>query len=171
MQLNKEDGGNRKFILVEMEDYAETITAERVKRVMQGVPESKNFKEGLGGAFDFYELGKPLFHSDGMLNEEVEEQKIRDYIWFTETRSTQLPELAPAQTNAEKHLLGVHEGCGLYFYYLPNEETILNLAFLSQIQTKAESYIIYADELLLTQDQLRQLNIVFKKIPRDITRL
>ena len=36
LNLNKQDGGNRKFILIEMEDYAETITAERVKRVING---------------------------------------------------------------------------------------------------------------------------------------
>jgi len=34
LNLNRQDGGNRKFILIEMEDYAETITAERVKRVI-----------------------------------------------------------------------------------------------------------------------------------------
>ena len=28
LALNKEDGGDRKFILVECEDYADTITAE-----------------------------------------------------------------------------------------------------------------------------------------------
>ncbi|MFX5233381.1 DNA methyltransferase, partial [Acinetobacter baumannii] len=33
LNLNKQDGGNRKFILIEMEDYANSITAERVKRV------------------------------------------------------------------------------------------------------------------------------------------
>ena len=31
--MNKADGGHRKFILVEMMDYADSITAERVKRV------------------------------------------------------------------------------------------------------------------------------------------
>jgi len=36
LSLNKEDEGNRKFILVEMMDYAETITAERVKKVIKG---------------------------------------------------------------------------------------------------------------------------------------
>jgi adenine-specific DNA-methyltransferase len=35
LYLNQ-DGGNRKFILIEMEDYADTITAERVKRVIKG---------------------------------------------------------------------------------------------------------------------------------------
>ena len=38
LELNREDGGNRKFILVECEDYADSITAERVRRVINGVP-------------------------------------------------------------------------------------------------------------------------------------
>ena len=33
---NAKDGGNRKFILVECEDYADTLTAERVRRVIRG---------------------------------------------------------------------------------------------------------------------------------------
>lgn len=36
LEANKRDGGNRRFILVEMEDYADTLTAERVRRVMAG---------------------------------------------------------------------------------------------------------------------------------------
>ncbi len=51
LALNREDGGNRKFILVECEDYAADITAERVKRVIQGVPNAKDkaLAEGTGG--------------------------------------------------------------------------------------------------------------------------
>jgi len=33
LEQNKKDGGNRRFILCEMEDYADTLTAERVRRV------------------------------------------------------------------------------------------------------------------------------------------
>ncbi len=36
LELNKQDGGNRRFILVEMEDYADKLTAERVRRVIKG---------------------------------------------------------------------------------------------------------------------------------------
>ena len=36
LAANKHDGGNRRFILVEMEDYADRLTAERVRRVSQG---------------------------------------------------------------------------------------------------------------------------------------
>jgi adenine-specific DNA-methyltransferase len=40
LNANKKDNGNRRFILVECEDYAETLTAERVKRVINGYPYS-----------------------------------------------------------------------------------------------------------------------------------
>lgn len=36
LEANKRDGGNRRFILVEMEDYADSLTAERVRRVING---------------------------------------------------------------------------------------------------------------------------------------
>ena len=36
LEANKVDGGNRRFILVEMEDYADRLTAERVRRVING---------------------------------------------------------------------------------------------------------------------------------------
>ena len=62
LELNKEDGGDRKFILVECEDYADNITAERVRRVIKGVPGAReeNLKAGLGGHFAFCTLGKEL---------------------------------------------------------------------------------------------------------------
>lgn len=36
LQANQRDGGNRRFILVEMEGYADRLTAERVRRVING---------------------------------------------------------------------------------------------------------------------------------------
>ncbi len=62
LTLNKEDGGNRRFILVECEDYADSITAERVRRVIRGVPKArdKSLREGLGGSFTYCTLGEPI---------------------------------------------------------------------------------------------------------------
>lgn len=45
LNMNK-DGGHRKFILVEMMDYADSITAERVKRVISGYGEDKKAVPG-----------------------------------------------------------------------------------------------------------------------------
>lgn len=44
---NAKDGGNRKFILVECEDYADTLTAERVRRVINGYDYKGTQKEEL----------------------------------------------------------------------------------------------------------------------------
>lgn len=74
LNMNKADGGHRKFILVEMMDYADSITAERVKRVIQGYGAGKTGVEGTGGNFSFYDLGEPLLVGD-CLNEAVAPEK------------------------------------------------------------------------------------------------
>ena len=60
LALNKEDSNNRKFILIECEDYANTITAERVRRVINGIPDARDvaLRDGLGGEFMYCSLGE-----------------------------------------------------------------------------------------------------------------
>ena len=62
LALNAEDKGSRKVILVECEDYADKVTAERIRRVIKGVPEARdeNLRKGFGGAFAFCKLGNPV---------------------------------------------------------------------------------------------------------------
>ena len=166
LNMNKADGGNRKFILIEMMDYAETITAERVKHVIKGYSDV----EGTGGDFNFYELGEPLL-INGLLNEKVDIQNIREYVWFTETH-TKLKDALLRQgsgtTTDNEYFLGKHNQAAYWFYYKKNEETCLNYEFLSTMKTKADQYIIYADVCRLPESFLKEHNIVFKKIPREI---
>lgn len=166
LNLNKQDGGNRKFICIEMEDYAENITAERVKRVIKGYGEDKKAVEGTGGSFDFYELGQPLFNEDGNLNESVGIEKIRSYVWYTETKMA----FVEPENSDNKHFLGKKDETAYYFNYEPTEVTTLNHDFLATIKFKSEQYVIYADNCLLTKEFMSKHNIIFKKIPRDITR-
>lgn len=160
LNMNKRDGGSRQFILVEMMEYAETITAERVRRVMEGYGDTP----GTGGGFDYYELGQPLMLEDGNLNEAVDKDKIREYIWYMETRVEYAPQ-------AEPYLLGTIAGAAYYFYYEREGVTTLNTDFLARIGTRAERYIIYADRCALSDDELKRFGITFKKIPRDIAKL
>lgn len=224
LDLNQHDGGNRKFILIELMDYANTITAERVKRVISGyegkskqedilfseklnmtqlrkgeelveeanqvreenlenydtvsrptvkddclqvigTKENKEFVPGIGGTFSYYELGDPIL-IENELNENVGLNKIREYIYFTETRQ-QLPE----QKETEIELLGKHIDTAYYFYYDANSVTTLSREWLQNIKTTAESYVIYADLCTLSDRELGTFHITFKKIPRDITKL
>jgi adenine-specific DNA-methyltransferase len=165
LNLNKLDGGNRKYILVEMEEYAENITAERVKRVIKGYGEDKKAIKGTGGSFDFFNLGKPLFLDNDMLNEEVGLEKIREYVWFSETRKPY-----EKVNDKEEHLLGTTNSSAYYFYYYQDKLTTLDDSFMRNIKTKAEQYIIYADNCVLDEKLMQKYHITFKKIPRDITR-
>lgn len=167
LNLNKQDGGNRKFILVEMEDYANNITAERVKRVANGYGTGNKEVEGTGGNFDYYELGLPLFDENQNLNEQVGIGKIRAYIWFSETR-TSFKE--PNIKEDCLFLLGKKEEAVYYFIYEKEVLTTLDFDTLSTIKTKGEQYVIYADNCLLPKEFMAKNNIIFKKIPRDITR-
>lgn len=165
LNMNKADGGNRKFIMIEMMDYADSITAERVKRVINGYGEGKKAVEGTGGDFSFYELGEPIFYGD-MLNEEIGEDEIRKYVYFTETKQT----LAPRKAD-EPYYLGTHIDNAYYFYYEKEQITTLNNEFLNTIKTKAGAYVIYADLCTLSNNELEKYRITFKKIPRDISKL
>lgn len=162
LNLNKVDGGSRKFILIEMEEYAETITSERIRRVMKGYAD----KEGTGGSFDYYELGKPLFLDDGNLNEEVGLQKIRSYLFYTETKKP----LEEKKHKDNEAFLGKENDTAYYFHYLSDETTTLDHGFLATMKTKASQYVVYADNCLLTAAYLAKHNIIFKKIPRDVSR-
>ena len=165
LNMNKADGGHRKFILVEMMDYADSITAERVKRVIKGYGEGKKAVEGTGGNFSFYDLGEPLLVGD-CLNEAVAPEKIREYIWFMETKQPYAP-----PNGGNPYYLGKHNSTGYYFYYEPQRVTVLDYAFLSTITEKADGTVIYADRCAISEDKLAKMGVTFKKIPRDISKL
>ena len=87
LQLNKEDGGNRRFILVEMEsEVARGVTAERVRRVAQGYTNAKGeHVEGLGGSFRYAELGDLMFDRSGKIRDSVTFTELARHVYFVET--------------------------------------------------------------------------------------
>ena len=162
LQLNKVEGTNRKFLLIELEEYALTKTAKRVNEIIKGF----NQTAATGGSFDFFELGQPLFLDNSILNELVGVEKIRQYVYYTETKTP----LSKTKHKDNKHFLGKHNDTGYYFNYEQDEVTTLDHAFLATMKTKAEQYVIYADNCLLTKDFMTKHHIIFKKIPRDISK-
>lgn len=166
LNLNQQDGGNRTFILIEMEDYADTLTAERVRRVINGYAD----KPGTGGGFDFYSLGEPLFEENGYFSPSAGEADIRRYVWHAETRQPW-----PAGAAREKHpwLLGSHDGTDWWFCYDRERAVSLDLTLLATLKKDktGAAIVAYADYCTLPDDLLKKENIRFKKIPRDVPRL
>ncbi len=171
LKLNAQDGGNRRFILVEMMDYAENITAERVRRVINGYGQDNKTVAGLGGGFDYYTIGEPLFLENDNLNEAVGITAIRDYITYSEGIPTH--EQTTPDNPYNPYVLGLNREVAWVFFYETERVTTLDIEFLGTLQFgkhKPVSVIIYADKCLLSPEFMRKHNIRFKKIPRDITR-
>lgn len=162
LELNSEDDGHRQFILIEMEEYANTITAERIKRVINGY----RGHPPIDGSFDFICLGERLLREGGLINTSVDRKLLREYVWYTETQKPYQP-----QSSDNTYYLGRLSGTDIYFCYEPNSATTLDLEWLRSVSLKADSYIIYADSCALSREFLNKHNIVFKKIPRDIARV
>jgi len=173
LKLNAQDGGSRSFILCEMMDYAETITAERVRRVINGYGAGKKVVDGTGGGFDFYTVGAPLFKDDRNLNEEVGVEAIRDYVAYTENISTE-KRFSP-ENSISPYALGATETALIVFNYERDRVTALDIDFLATLEinnlpSRPEQFVIYADKCALDKDFLYKHGITFKRIPRDITR-
>ena len=173
LRLNQRDDGNRRFILCEMMDYAETITAERVRRVMDGYGEGKTKNEGLGGSFEYFELGEPLFLENELLNESVGIERIRQYVSYSER--IPLDQQLPITNNISPSALGVNEQTLWLFNYDENAVTSLDLDFLGslnlrELTQRPSQYVIYADKCVLETKFMQDHGITFKRIPRDILR-
>ena len=173
LKLNAQDGGRRQFILCEMMDYAEDVTAERVRRVINGYGEGDKAVSGAGGGFDFYDLGPTLFKEDKNLNEEVDVEAIRDYVAYTENIPAE--KRFTSNNSVSPYALGATDTALCVFFYEKDCVTTLDVDFLGQLKIKnlpsrPEQFVIYADKCALDKDFLYKHGITFKRIPRDITR-
>jgi adenine-specific DNA-methyltransferase len=180
LALNKEDGGNRKFILVEVEDYADKITAERVRRVIKGVPTAtdEQLREGLGGSFTFCELGQPI-SIDGLLKGTAlpDYATLASYVFYTATGATlQKPPKKPAID----FLIGQHNGHRIHLIYKPDKEFLRsNDAMLNsdRAETIAKSTpagsraLVFAAGKFMSQNELAAQRIEFSQLPYTLHRV
>ncbi len=167
LKQNRLDGGNRQFILIEMEDYADSLTAERVRRVIKGYDKGEEQTPGLGGGFGFFELGPEMFQEDGSINREVGLPAIRAYVWHAETGAS----MGPVDIESDPHYLGSHQGVAYYLCLDEHQSTVLDYSFLRSIRSHEDAYVIYADACVLSPEFLAARSIVYRKTPRDFPRI
>ena len=160
LELNSKDNGCRRFIEIEMMDYAENITAERIRKITTGFD---NYSP-INGSFSFYELGKPIFDSFGNLNGNLSLSEIKKFIYYTEVHDE-------LENECNDAYMGTKNSTSYYIFFDKDMPTCLDYETLSLIDKKASSYVIYADTCSLSKSFMEKKNIVFKKIPRDIQKL
>ena len=158
LELNKEDGGNRKFILVELEpEICKNITAQRVKKVIKGYEDVP----GTGGGFQYAVLDKKLFDSDGRINEDCTFEELASYIFFEETRT--ILDVKKIQ----KTLLNTYNDAEYHLIFKGIGKNSLDRKFLVSLD-RQKNKVIYADKCALDDSTLEKYNTVFKQIPYEV---
>jgi adenine-specific DNA-methyltransferase len=175
LRLNKQNGGKRRFVLVECEDYADKIMAERVRRVIKGVPKAKdeNLKKGLGGTFSYFELGKAIELESILSGDRLPTyEELARYIFYTATGE----EFDLKALNEQKHFVGESRNYKVYLFYKPDIEKLKNIA-LTLDRAKSigkpgkKRRLVFAPTKYLDQAHLDELRIDFAQLPFEIYEL
>ena len=171
LALNKEDGGNRRFVLVECEDYVDSLTAERVRRVAKGVPSAKDasIKAGLGGAFSYFRLGSPLRQQSILDGSNLPSyEKLAAYVFFTATGE----EFEPEKIRKKTWFIGRSRLYDVFLIYEADVDRLKDMALTLDVARKLprseRNRLVFAPTKYLDQEFLHRYRITFQQLPFQI---
>lgn len=179
LALNKEDGGSRKFILVECEDYADRITAERLRRVIAGVPKSNDdaLRAGLSGDFTFCTLGQEISLNGLLKGDQLPEyESLARYVFYTATGRT----LDTVAKPSADYCIGETDLYRVHLIYKPDREFLrsndsaLNAEMVERIAKRkedAKKALVFATAKFMGQRELTEQRIEFCQLPYAIHRV
>ncbi len=180
LALNKRDDGNRKFIVIECEDYADSITAERVRRVATGVSDAKDkfLRQGLGGSFTYCTLGDPI-EIEGMLSGDSLPSfpDLATYLHYTATGKSlgecDIKQIRPDGLFYQDELNDYYLMYEPDLRYLQSNEAILNEKRADRISNATstnKNAVVFAVGKYIGQRTLTEKRITFCQLPYELHR-
>lgn len=178
LSLNKRDDGKRRFILVEGEDYADEVTAERVRRVIHGASQAQNslLKSGFGGQFTYCSLGEPL-NLDSILTGEAlpAYDAIGPWLFHTATGEP----LSPSSIKADEWYLGESSAYHVWLIYksdltfLKSRDSALTLEVAEKISKarKGKKHLVFAPAKFVPNKMLLPLGVEHVTLPFGLFRI
>ena len=180
--LNKIQGASRKYILVETENYVETLTADRIRKAIKGFANHKEeiHKKGLGGSFTYCDLGDPIdmesFFGDSASMPAYDQ--LASYIAYTATGEA----LGKAPKKPAKDwFIGEVGGVRLYLIYKPDSgfmkghDAALDMDTVTTIaagnKTGKPSYVFAAAKYMGQTELTRDYDMTFCQLPYAIHRI
>ena len=201
LDLNKEDGGDRKFILVECENYADQITAERVRRVIKelskksikrkAMPDiSSATKELLSEkrsealcppptrGFTYCSLGDEISTTNMLKGRLPDYKQLAEYVFYTATGKSLT---MPAKTNPA-WFIGETKNYNFHLVYKPDvafltsKESALHsdlVETIGQFNKKSKkTSLVFAPASYITQKKLfKEYGIQFCQLPYAIHKI
>lgn len=170
LQLNEQDKGDRKFILLQMSEVTEEnpsknvckdITRERVKRVIT----QHEYKTG----FNYKKVGVPIDANSLLEGVLPTYKEFAKYVYYLSTGKA-LQEDSIDETN---NYIGSFQNQDIYLIYKQDMEELkksaLNLSFCDKsIKDRTRKNIVYAPACYLDDEYLSNYNVSFVSIPYNL---
>ena len=175
LALNTADGGDRRFLLVEMEEaIARDVTVPRLSTAIAGYDRERRGKAekvpALGGGFRYCTLGAPLFDAAGAISKEVRFAALAAHVYFTETG-----EPLPKSKNGKTPLLGIHNGTAIYLLFngimgdrSADGGNVLTGRILERLPRHDGPKVVYGEGSRLGPARLAHEGIAFRQIPYEV---
>ncbi len=172
LQHNKRDGGDRHFIIIETEDFADSLTAERIRRVIKGVPKAKDeaLKKGFGGSFSYIEVGRPMQLETMLKAEKLPSyEDLAGYIFYTATGE----DFDARKINRKTGFIGESAQYDVYLLYEPSLDylkiTALTLGVARSLpKGSGKKRLVFAPTKYLDSIHLDEHRIEFCQLPFEI---
>jgi len=133
----------------------------------------EQLREGLGGTFSYFELGKPIELQSILSGKNLPTYKeLARYIFYTATGE----EFDESTVNESTHFIGTSKEYEVYLFYKPDIEYLKNTA-LTLDRAKAlgpfnkKKRLVFAPTKYLDQEHLDQLRIDFAQLPFEIYKM
>jgi adenine-specific DNA-methyltransferase len=175
LEQNKEDNGNRKFVLIEMEEYANSITAERLRKVIKGVKKAKNelLKKGTGGSFSYFELGNTIEMESLLRGKNLPSfTEFARYLFYTATGE----EFNEKAINEKTGFIGESKNYEVYLFYKADIEWLKKNALTLELckglpKFKNKQRLVFAPAKYVDDHTLLDYRIDFCQLPYEIYRI
>jgi adenine-specific DNA-methyltransferase len=183
LAVNAEDGGSRRFVLCQIpfetkeqeqndKNIANSITAERVRRVIRGVPKAKDksLRARLGGTFSYFKLGKPLRLRAILEGSALPDyESLASYVFFTATGE----EFDAKKIDKKTWFIGESRHHDVFLLYEQNAEKLKQLALTLDVARALPSVsgkpkLVFAPTKYLDPYFLDSLRITFQQLPYQI---
>jgi len=179
LELNKEDGGKRKFILIECEDYAYEKTATRIKKAIEGIPGAKDedLQNPLDGSYTYCTLGEEINIESLLKGDNLPDyESLSRYVFYTATGKT-LDEVAKAKSDyfiGETDLYRVHLIYRPDRDFLRSNDSALNAEMVERIaesNASGKQCLVFASAKFMGQRELAKKKVDFCQLPYAIHRV
>lgn len=172
LELNEEDEGNRKFILIQMPENSEKepkkniardITRERVKKVIEKKLKNKDI------GFEYRRVGQPIDAETILSGQLPKYKQLAKYVYYLATGQSPKDK----DIDEKKFLAGKIDHTEVYLLYTPDMDELKKMAITFEWAKEIskgndKKKIVYAPACFMDDEYLEQFNIKFVSIPYNL---